>query len=83
MTPTYSQLREMFALLFTPPRIDLLSMKNWGTQIWPIFEVNRLNWQCCLAGSSKTAPRILIFSMAKGANYSFELIFNETCAPQI
>ena len=23
--------------------------------------MNRLNWQCCLAGSSKTAPRILIF----------------------
>ena len=23
--------------------------------------MNRLNWQCCLAGSSKTAPKILIF----------------------
>ena len=43
---------------------------------------NGLNWQCCLAGSSKTAPRILIFSMAMGADYSFELIFKETCAPQ-
>ena len=50
--------------------------------IWPIFLVDRLNWQCCLAGSSKTAPRILVFSMAMGADYSFELIFNETCAPQ-
>ena len=30
-----------------------------------------LNWQCCLAGSSKTAPRILIFSIAMGADYSF------------
>ena len=50
--------------------------------IWPIFVVDRLNWQCCLAGSSKTAPRILIFSMAKGADYSSELIFNETRAPQ-
>ena len=39
--------------------------------IWPIFTVNWLNWQCCLAGSSKTAPRILIFSMAMGADYSF------------
>ena len=38
--------------------------------------------QCCLAGSSKTAPRIFIFSMAMGADYAFELIFNETCAPQ-
>ena len=25
------------------------------------FEVNGLDWQCCLAGSSKTAPRIFIF----------------------
>ena len=50
--------------------------------IWPIFLVDRLNWQCCLADSSKTAPRILIFSMAMGADYSFELIFKETCAPQ-
>ena len=29
--------------------------------IWPIFEVNRLNWQRCLAGSSEMAPRTLIF----------------------
>ena len=35
-----------------------------------------------LAGSSKTAPRILIFSMAMGANYSFALISIETYAPQ-
>ena len=28
------------------------------------------------------APRILIFSIAMGADYSFELILNETCAPQ-
>ena len=28
--------------------------------------------QCSLAGSSKTAPRILTFSMAMGADYSFE-----------
>lgn len=26
--------------------------------IWPNFEVNGLDWQCCLANSSKTAPRI-------------------------
>ena len=25
------------------------------------------NWQCCLADSSKVAPRILIFSIVKGA----------------
>ena len=46
------------------------------------FAVNRLNWQFCLADSSKTAPRILIFSMAMGANYSFKLISIETYAPQ-
>lgn len=34
---------------------------------------NWLNWQCCLASSSKTATRILIFSIAKGANPSFQL----------
>jgi hypothetical protein len=34
----------------------------------PIFEVNGLDWQCYLAGSSKTAPRILIFSIAIGAD---------------
>ena len=36
--------------------------------------VLELNWQCSLAGSSKTAPTILIFSLAMGAYYSFELI---------
>ena len=35
-----------------------------------------------IAGSSKTAPRIEIFSMAMGANYSFELMSIETYAPQ-
>ena len=50
--------------------------------IWHIFVVNRLNWQCCLAGSSKTAPRFLIFSIAMGADYSFELISIETYMPQ-
>ena len=29
--------------------------------------------QCCLAGSSKQVPRILIFSIAMGADYSFEV----------
>ena len=28
---------------------------------------NGLNWQCCLAGSSKTAPRILIFFNCYGS----------------
>ena len=38
-------------------------------QNWAYFEVNGLNWQCCLAGSSKMAPRIFIFSIVLGAEY--------------
>ena len=34
---------------------------------WP----NGLNWQCSLAGSSKTAPRILILLMTMGTKPSF------------
>jgi hypothetical protein len=41
----------------------------------PFFEVIGVEWQCDLAGSSKTAPRIFIFSIAMGADYSFELIY--------
>ena len=41
----------------------------------------QLNWQCCLAGSSKTAPRILIFSIAMGADYSYEAKNSEIWAP--
>ena len=37
----------------------------------PFFEVNGLDWQCCLTGSSKKAPRILIFSVATDADYQF------------
>ena len=56
-------------------------LKSWGPfwrappiwPIWPIFEVNGLDWHCSLAGSSKTAPRILIFSIALGANSSYEI----------
>ena len=42
---------------------------------------NGLNWQCCIAGSSKTAPRILIFSIATDANYSFEVKNIEVLVP--
>ena len=49
--------------------------KNWSN-----FEVNGLDWQCFLAGSSKTAPRILIFSIAMGADYSFYVKTIETHA---
>ena len=44
------------------------------------FEVNWLDWQCCLAGSSRAAPRILVFLIAKGADYSFYLKTIETHA---
>ncbi len=47
----------------------------------PIFEVNGLDWQCYLAGSSKTAPRILIFSIAIGADYSYEVKTVESRPP--
>jgi hypothetical protein len=42
--------------------------------IQPIYHKNGpdgLNWQCSLAGSSKTAPKILIFSIAIGAKSLF------------
>ena len=39
----------------------------------PSFEANGLDWQSYLAVSSKTAPRILIFSIALGADYSYEV----------
>ena len=47
----------------------------------PIFEVNGLDWQCYLAGSSKTAPMILIFSIAIDADYSYEVKNSEIWAP--
>ena len=53
--------------------------------IQPIYSKNGpkgLNWHCSLAGSSKTAPKILIFSVVMGADYSFELNSIETYAPQ-
>jgi hypothetical protein len=50
--------------------------------IQPIYSKIEPNWQCCLAGSSKTTPSMLIFSTTMGADYSFELIFIETHVPQ-
>ena len=45
--------------------LELPALPIWS--IRPNFEVNGLDWQCCLAGSSKTAPRIFIFSIVLGA----------------
>ena len=44
--------------------------------IWPIFAVYGLDWPCCFAGSSRTAPRILIFSIAMGVKSLFQTILN-------
>ena len=52
--------------------------------IQPIYHENGpngLNQHCCLAGSSKTAPRILIFSIVLGAEYLFYLESIATYAP--
>ena len=49
--------------------------------IWPNYEVDGLDWQCCLAGSSKRAPRNLIFSIAMGADNSYEVKNSEIWAP--
>ena len=40
-----------------------------------------MNWQCCLAGSSKMAPRILNFSIAMGADYLFDVKNIDIWAP--
>ena len=47
-------------------------------QHWANIEVNGLDWQCCLNGSSQRAPRIFIFSIAMGADYSFYVKIIET-----
>ena len=47
----------------------------------PIFEVNGTDWQCSLVGSSKTAPKISIFSIDLGADYSFYVKSIATYAP--
>ena len=58
--------------------LELPAEKHW--QFSPfglIFEVNGMDWHCCLAGSSKTVPRILIFSIAICVNYSYKVKNNE------
>ena len=43
--------------------LELPAVRRFG------FEVNGLDWQYCLADSSKTAPRIFISSIVFGAEY--------------
>ena len=47
-------------------------------------QMSQMGWigKYCLAGSSKTTPRILFFSIAMAADYSIELISTKTCAAQ-
>ena len=47
----------------------------------PQYWQNWPNRQCCLAGSSKTAHRILIFSIAMGTDKLFYVKFIATYAP--
>ena len=53
---------------------------QWFLNKMNYLEVNGLDWQCCLAGSSQRAPMILIFSIAMGADYSFYVKTIETHA---
>ena len=62
--------------------IPVLYSLGFGATSWtavPIQPIylkngpNGLNWQCCLAGSSKMAPRILILSIAMVADYLFDV----------
>ena len=46
-----------------------------------ICTVNGLDWHCCLAGSSKTAPKILIVSIAMVADYLFDVKIFDIWAP--
>ena len=45
-------------------------------------QIGQIGSAAYLAGSSKTAPRILIFSIALGAQYSFYMKFITTDAPK-
>ena len=66
--------KQLLALLITLPRNELLCQLFWGlcsngfhtneglvTMVDKKIKILGAVWQCCLAGSSKTAPRILIF----------------------
>ena len=44
---------------------------RFGATSYTALPIQPITSKFCSAGSSKTAPRILIFSIAKGADYSF------------
>ena len=66
--------------------VQLKKWKSWGT-FWS-YQLNSTahpvyltqNW-ACLAGTSKTTPRILIFSIAMGVDYSFWVKYIAINAP--
>jgi hypothetical protein len=61
------------------------SKSSKALTIWPIYQEigqNGLNWQCYLAGSSKTATRILIFSIVLDGEYSSYVKFIAAYAPK-
>ena len=68
---------QILGAVLKPPAKQQCQSSPFTSEIGP----NGLNWQCCLAGSSKTAPRILIFSIAIGADYSYEVKNSEIWAP--
>ena len=47
----------------------------------PFFEINGLDWQCYLAGSSKKVSRSFTFLIVQGAEYSFYVKTIATYAP--
>ena len=63
------------------PQVYFRAISYTALPIQPIYLKIGPNWQCCLAGSSKTAPRIFIFSIVLGAEYSFYLKSFATYAP--
>ena len=75
---TIEKIKILLAVLELPAKQQCQS-----SQFTSNIATNGLNWQCCLAGSSKTAPSILIVSMAMGANYSFELISLRPTRPNL
>ena len=71
MAPRSIEKKEILGYRFGATANSAHLPQNWPN--WP-------NRQCCLAGSSKTAPRILIFSIAMDAHYSFYVKSIAICA---
>ena len=65
---TIEKMKIMGAVLELPVKQHYQSSQPNYLKIGPNWP-NWPNWQCCLAGSSKTAPRILFFSIVLCAEY--------------